>query len=332
MNKLVAIGEALIDFTAQEKGDLLSVNGFEKNAGGAPANVAVCVARLGGRAAFVSKLGQDAFGNYLLKVLSENNVDVTNVLRTDQANTALAFVALDEKGERNFSFYRNPSADMLLGEDEISSCLMWEGDILHFCSVDLIDAPVRAAHRRAIEYAEAAGSLISFDPNLRQNLWRSEEKMLSAVREFLPRCNLLKVSEEELLAIAGKETESAALQQMFQGNVTMVLVSRGGHGASVFLRSGEQFSVPGEMVTQVDSTGAGDVFIGTFLYQILENGITVNSLNSSAELLQQFLFYANHAAALSVTKRGAIPSMPFYEDVFNISINKNDKSNSQVRR
>ncbi len=316
MHQLIAIGEALIDFTALERGDLSSVSHFERNAGGAPANVAVCVARLGGRAALLSKLGRDAFGDHLVAVLAENNVDVSYILRTDRANTALAFVALDEKGERSFSFYRNPSADMLLSADEIPERLFQSGDILHFCSVDLIDAPVRDAHRRAIEYADKSGVMISFDPNLRPNLWETEEKMLAAVRGFLPCCHLLKVSEEELLSISGERTEHAALNAVFRGKVMAVLISRGSRGASIALRDGTLLSVPGERVDQIDSTGAGDVFIGTFLFQLLADRVTVGSLCGRAEALRRYLRYANHAAAISVTRRGAIASMPTYAEVF----------------
>ena len=316
MKQLIAIGEALIDFTALERGDLSSVSRFERNAGGAPANVAACVARLGGRAALLSKLGRDAFGDHLISVLSGNGVDVTHVLRTDRANTALAFVALDEKGERSFSFYRNPSADMLLSEEEIPKQLFQSGDILHFCSVDLVDAPVRGAHRRAIEYAAEAGATISFDPNLRPNLWENEGKMLAAVREFLPNCHLLKVSEEELLSIAGERTEQAALGAVFCGNVAAVLISRGSRGASIALRDGTLLSAPGERAEQVDSTGAGDVFIGTFLFQLLADAVTGEPLCDPPETLLRYLRYANRAAAISVTRRGAIPSMPVYEEVF----------------
>lgn len=316
MHQLIAIGEALIDFTALERGDLSSVSHFERNAGGAPANVAVCVARLGGRAALLSKLGRDAFGDHLVAVLAENNVDVSYILRTDRANTALAFVALDEKGERSFSFYRNPSADMLLSADEIPDRLFRSGDILHFCSVDLIDAPVCGAHRRAIEYADKSGAMISFDPNLRPNLWETEEKMLAAVRSFLPCCHLLKVSEEELLSISGERTEHAALNAVFRGKVMAVLISRGSRGASIALRDGTLLSVPGERVDQIDSTGAGDVFIGTFLFQLLADRFTVGSLCGRAEALRRYLRYANHAAAISVTRRGAIASMPTYAEVF----------------
>ena len=316
MHQLIAIGEALIDFTALERGDLSSVSHFERNAGGAPANVAVCVARLGGRAALLSKLGRDAFGDHLVAVLAEHNVDVSYILRTDRANTALAFVALDEKGERSFSFYRNPSADMLLSADEIPDRLFRSGDILHFCSVDLIDAPVCGAHRRAIEYADKSGAMISFDPNLRPNLWETEEKMLAAVRSFLPCCHLLKVSEEELLSISGERTEHAALNAVFRGKVMAVLISRGSRGASIALRDGTLLSVPGERVDQIDSTGAGDVFIGTFLFQLLADRFTVGSLCGRAEALRRYLRYANHAAAISVTRRGAIASMPTYAEVF----------------
>lgn len=140
--------------------------------------------------------------------------------------------------------------------------------------------------------------------------------MLAAVREFLPNCHLLKVSEEELLSIAGERTEQAALGAVFCGNVAAVLISRGSRGASIALRDGTLLSAPGERAEQVDSTGAGDVFIGTFLFQLLADAVTAESLCDSPETLLRYLRYANRAAAISVTRRGAIPSMPVYEEVF----------------
>ena len=210
MNTLYAIGEMLIDFTAQETGVLERAVTFRKNAGGAPANVAVCVAKLGKRANMITKLGRDAFGNFLVETLEREHVGTDYVFRTEEANTALAFVARDERGERTFSFYRNPSADMLLDGSEVERIPFERGDILHFCSVDLCDAPVRGAHRVAIERARAAGALVSFDPNLRYSLWKSGEELLATVREFLPLADIVKVSDEELVDITGIREEKAA--------------------------------------------------------------------------------------------------------------------------
>ena len=312
---VIALGELLIDFTMNGQSDQGN-NMFEACPGGAPCNVLALLNKMGKKTAFVGKVGEDQFGRLLKETITEAGIDASNLKMDSEVNTTLAFVHTFPDGDREFSFYRNPSADMLLSADEIPERLFRSGDILHFCSVDLIDAPVRGAHRRAIEYADKSGAMISFDPNLRPNLWETEEKMLAAVRGFLPCCHLLKVSEEELLSISGERTEHAALNAVFRGKVMAVLISRGSRGASIALRDGTLLSVPGERVDQIDSTGAGDVFIGTFLFQLLADRVTVGSLCGRAEALRRYLRYANHAAAISVTRRGAIASMPTYAEVF----------------
>ena len=173
MKKVVAIGELLIDFVPQQKGCALDeVTHFERVAGGAPANVAAAVARLGGDAAMISQVGEDAFGTHILKVLQSNGVDTSYVFRTGRANTGLAFVSLDATGNREFSFFRNPSADLFLSQDQITAEIFDDCAVLHFCSVDLVDWPVRAAHRKAIGLAGRAGAIVSFDPNVRLPFWR----------------------------------------------------------------------------------------------------------------------------------------------------------------
>ena len=195
MKKVVAIGELLIDFVPQQRGCALDeVVQFERVAGGAPANVATAVARLGGRAQMISQVGEGAFGTHILKTLRANGVDTSSVFRTGRANTALAFVSLDKNGNREFSFYRNPSADLFLDEAQITPDIFADCAVLHFCSVDLVDAPVKQAHRKAIRLTKDAGAFLSFDPNVRLPLWDSPESCQAAIREFLPYADLVKLS------------------------------------------------------------------------------------------------------------------------------------------
>ena len=312
MNTLYAIGEMLIDFTAQEAGVLESAVTFRKNAGGAPANVAVCVAKLGKRANVITKLGNDAFGNFLSETLMRENVGTDFVFRTDAANTALAFVARDENGERSFSFYRNPSADMLLNEDEVQKIPFEKGDILHFGSVDLCDAPVKKAHIAAIGKARKAGAIISFDPNLRYSLWKSADELLDTVRAFLPLADLIKVSDEELFDITGIADERKAVTSLFQGEVKIVFVTKGKGGASVYTKETETWQPADTNCKVIDTTGAGDSFIGTILYQLLGRGIE----GLTREEFSEMLFRANRAAAVVVSREGAIPAMPTRKEVF----------------
>ncbi len=312
MNTLYAIGEMLIDFTAQEPGALETAVTFRKNAGGAPANVAVCVAKLGKRASVVTKLGKDAFGNFLVETLKREKVNTDFVFRTDSANTALAFVARDAKGERSFSFYRNPSADMLLDEEEIKNVPFERGDILHFGSVDLCDAPVKGAHIAAIAQARAAGALISFDPNLRYSLWKTPNELLAVVRDFLPLADILKVSDDELSDITGISDEKEAVSTLFNGRVKLVFVTKGKGGASAYTRTAEVWQPTDTASAVVDTTGAGDSFIGTILYQLLGRELGTLSEGELTQMLQR----ANRAATVVVSREGAIPAMPTRKEVF----------------
>lgn len=313
MKTLYAIGEMLIDFTAQETGKLEKAALFRKNAGGAPANVAVCVSRLGGNANVVTKLGKDAFGNFLCETLKREGVGTDFVFTTDEANTALAFVSRDEKGERNFSFYRNPSADMLLNENEVVSIPFEEGDILHFGSVDLCDAPVKRAHAVAIDAAREAGAIVSFDPNLRYSLWKSANELLNTVRSFIPLADILKVSEEELFDITRIADEKKAVQSLFRGHVKLIFVTKGKGGAAAYTKQVYACAPVDQSSPVVDTTGAGDSFIGTALYQILvRGGIEAFTQEELCKILQ----YANRAATVVVSREGAIPAMPTQREVF----------------
>ena len=316
MKKVIAIGEALIDFIPHEKGRALNnVENFLRVPGGAPLNVAAAVAKLGGKSQMLTKLGQDGFGDAILNEVKPLGVDVSRISRTKEANTALAFVSLREDGERDFSFYRNPSADMLLSAEEICSEDFNERDILHFCSVSLIEAPIKEAHRRAIEIAKEKGCLISFDPNVRLPLWKQPEDCRKAILEFLPLSNIVKISDEELEFITGIKDEKEALDSLLTGDVKVIIYTKGTNGAEFITKERVIFS-PSFKVSAQDTTGAGDSFIGSLLYQVAEGEYSLEELVTlSEEKVQEILTFSNATAALTVCKKGAIGALPLKEEV-----------------
>lgn len=311
MKRLIAIGEALIDFIPNEAGrGIGAVESFSPKVGGAPANVCGAFAKLGGSAALVTQLGNDPFGGKILAELRSAGIDCSLVSRTSEANTSLAFVALKETGDREFAFYRNPGADMLLSADKIRREWFDGCFALHFCSVSLGDFPMKEAHRRAVEYAREAGAIISFDPNLRPNLWPDAESMRRAVLEFLPLADVLKVSDEEIGFITGETDIARALPKLLVGNVGLVAYTRGSGGSDAYTRTTEAHA-GSPRVKAVDTTGAGDAFIGTLLHSLARAGATAEGLGSlSQEALGAMLSRSNRYCAMSVQKHGAIPSYP----------------------
>lgn len=316
MKRVISIGEALIDFIPNQKNcSLKDVSGFERVAGGAPANVSAVVAKLGGKSSFISKLGNDAFGDYIIETLNNVNVDTNYVLRTDKANTGLAFVSLKEDGNRDFSFYRKPSADMLLEECEINEEWFKSCHSLHFCSVDLIECPMKYAHKKAIEYAMKNNSIISFDPNVRLPLWDKEEDCKNAILEFLPLAHVIKISDEELEFITGYDDIEKSKEILFKGNVKLIIFTKGKDGCEVHTKN-EIVKVKGNVVNAIDTTGAGDSFIGSFLFNLLKDDVTVNDLeNLNSKTLEEYLIFSNHYAAYSTTKKGAISSYATLDEI-----------------
>lgn len=316
MKKVIAIGEALIDFIPQQKGVALNeVEGFLRVPGGAPLNVAAAVAKLGGRAQMLTKLGVDGFGDAILEEVKPLGVDVSRIGRTTEANTALAFVSLKEDGERDFSFYRNPSADMLLSGDEICEEDFEEGSILHFCSVSLIDAPIKQAHKKAIEYTTKHNGIISFDPNVRLPLWKTAEACREAILDFLPLSNIVKISDEELEFITGIKDEQEALKSLFVGNVEVVIYTKGTNGSD-FITKDRVVTVPSFKVQAEDTTGAGDSYIGSFLYQVSKTVANLQELvQLSDEKVTEIMTFSAATAALTVSKKGAIAALPTIEAV-----------------
>ena len=235
MDRLIAIGEALIDFIPQQSGcELKNVQSFSPMPGGAPANVCAAFSKLGGDAAMLTQLGQDAFGDKIIDKLESVGVDTSLVARTSVANTSLAFVSLQEDGQRDFSFYRKPGADMLLSPDSVREDFFENAFALHYCSVSLGDFPMKEAHRRAIDLALKHNALISFDPNVRLPLWDSPEALKKAIWEFLPYTHILKLSDEELEFLTGQSSMDAAKPLLFQGNVALILLTKGADGAEAY--------------------------------------------------------------------------------------------------
>ena len=322
MAKLFSIGEVLIDFIPLQKGiGLKDVVTFERAPGGAPANVAAAVAKLGASSAMITKLGLDAFGDFLIEKLEEVGVHTDTISRTAVANTALAFVSLRKDGERDFSFYRNPSADLLLDESEINEEWFNKGDILHFCSVDLVESPMKQAHVKAIDVAYAKGGLISFDPNVRLPLWENPEDCRKTILEFIPKAHLVKISDEELEFITGNPNVEEAIQSLFMGHVKAVIFTKGSQGADLYV-NGNKFESTGYKVDVEDTTGAGDAFIGGVLYQLLTKQANQHNIEEVFEKShKEILAYANASGALTTTGKGAISSLPTKEEINELFLN-----------
>ena len=313
---LVAIGEALIDFIPDKNGcEFHEVGAFSPAVGGAPANVCAAFSKLGGKARMLTKLGDDPFGNVITRTLDQAGVDTSYISRTAEANTALAFVSLAKDGGRVFSFYRNPSADMLFAPSEVTGDMLDDCYALHFCSVSLGDFPMKDAHRTAITIARHRGAIISFDPNLRFMLWDDLDELKRVVNEFIPDCDILKISDEELEFISGTSDIAEAIPAFFVGNVKLVIITKGKDGACALGSFGViESSVPA--VKAIDTTGAGDAFIGAFLWRLKKAGISREDLDScSSSVISDCLDFANHYCSLSVQKHGAIPSYPEIEEL-----------------
>lgn len=314
--ELIAIGEALIDFVPKEKGcSFGSVSAFEPKVGGAPANACGAYAVLGGKAKIITQLGDDGFGHKIKDEFDFFGIDTSCVTFTDEANTALAFVSIAEDGNRTFSFYRNPSADMLLSATQIKKPWFENVGALHFCSVSLGNFPMRDAHDKAIEYADEKNALISFDPNLRFQLWDDEKALYNTINEFIPKAHIIKISDEELEFITGERDIEAALPKLFVGKVELVIYTCGSEGAYAFTKNAKAFSQAGK-VKAVDTTGAGDGFIGSFLWTLSNEGVTPHNIDSlSSHKLKEFLDFSNRFCSKSVTKPGAIASYPTLEEM-----------------
>ena len=313
---IVTVGEVLIDLT-QTGVDERGVRTLAANPGGAPANVAVAASRLGTKTAFVGCIGTDAFGDSLRETLEKDGVDTTGLIAHETIPTTLAVVTVNPDGERSFTFYRRPGADICLERSAIPESLIADAPILHFGSVSLTDDPARTATLEAAKDAKAAGAIITYDPNYRPALWPSEEEAIQWMRAPLDMVDVLKISDEETALLSGYEAPDAAAEELTDQGIRLVLVTLGPDG--VYYRyqpeDGEALTgtVPGFKVTVADTNGAGDTFFGAFLSKLSqrENGLD----GFEADELEADLTFANRAASLTTSKPGAIPAMPTLEEV-----------------
>lgn len=312
---VITHGEFLIDFVPTVTGvSLVDAPAFVKAPGGAPANVAVGLARLGTPAAFMGQVGDDAFGHYLAACLAEAGVDGSMLSFSRQARTGLAFVSLRSDGERDFMFYRHPSADMLFEPSDVDAhaARLRAAQAFHFGSVSLIGEPARSATLRAVELARAGGALISYDPNLRLPLWPDAEAARAAMLLGLREAAVVKVAEEELAFMAGITDEEEAIRRVWHPGLRLLTITRGPRGCAYVTGAfrGEVESIP---VAAIDTTGCGDAFMAGLLSRLLDNQAALESENA----LQRVCRFACVAGALTATKRGAIPALPFPGDISN---------------
>nr|WP_294679308.1 carbohydrate kinase [uncultured Blautia sp.] len=307
MYDITTFGEILIDFTSQginEDGQML----YARNPGGAPANVAVAAARLGAHTAFMGKAGKDMHGEFLRSVLQREKVDTKGLLLDEDYFTTLAFVEVNESGERTFSFARKPGADTKIQKEEVDVDVLDRTNIFHVGSLSLTDQPARDTTFYAVKRAKNKGSVISYDPNYRASLWPDEKTAKKHMRSLVPYVDLMKISDEETELLTDHRDVREAAKILYEQGVKVVAVTLGGEGAYIYSKDGGCV-VPGFSVKQIaDTNGAGDSFWGGFLYKISTSEKQLDELTK--EDLKEFARFGNAVASLCVEKKGAIPAMP----------------------
>lgn len=308
---VTALGELLIDFT--ENG--LSPQGnylMEANPGGAPCNVLAMLSKLGKKTAFIGKVGNDFLGRHLKDVVETVGIDTRNLLQDDQVHTTLAFVHTAPDGDRDFSFYRNPGADMNLRAEEIDEELIAQSRIFHFGSLSLTHTSVREATKKALVIAKKNGCMISYDPNLRPPLWNTLEEAKEQIAFGMTQCDILKISDNEIQWFTGEEDYDAGvciLQETY--HIPLILLSMGREGSRAYYRGMKVEAAPFLQKDTIETTGAGDTFCACVLNYVLDHGLDTLTRTQLEEMLR----YANAAASLITTRKGALRVMPSAEDV-----------------
>lgn len=310
---VIALGELLIDFTMNGQSEQGN-NMFEACPGGAPCNVLALLNKMGKKTAFIGKVGKDQFGALLRDTITEAGIDASNLMVDENVNTTLAFVHTFPDGEREFSFYRNPGADMMLTADEVNPEVVKDTKVFHFGTLSMTHEGVREATKKAVEIAKANGCLVSFDPNLRPPLWSSLDLAKEQMEYGFGKCDILKISDNEIQFVSGKEDYDegiAYLQETY--NIPLILLTMGKDGSRAYYK-GMRVERPGFSVKAIETTGAGDTFCGSSLNYLVDHDFE----NLTEEQLGEMLTFANAAAALVTTKKGAIKAMPVKEEVLEL--------------
>ena len=308
---VTALGELLIDFT--ENGESGQGNPlFEANPGGAPCNVLAMLTKLGHKTAFIGKVGDDFFGKQLKEAIEEVGIDSTGLCMDKEIHTTLAMVHTYPDGDRDFSFYRNPGADMMLKESEVKEELIKESKLFHFGTLSMTHEEVRKATKKAIQTAEEAGNIISFDPNLREPLWNSLDEAKEQILYGLSHCHILKISDNEIQWLTGQEDYTDGVKWILERyQIPLILVSMGKEGSRAYY-GGKMVEVkPFIQKNTIETTGAGDTFCGCVLHYICEHGLD----NLTEENLFEMLQFANAAASIITTRKGALRVMPEEKEI-----------------
>lgn len=309
MNKgVICLGEALIDFIPLDQENMQ----FLKSPGGAPANVAVGSARLGAKTSFIGKVGDDVLGQFLKDTLENYQVNTEAMYLSEDVRTGLVFVTLDKDGEREFSFYIKKSADQFLVPEEIPNALFESHNVFHFGSISLIHEPVESATKKALQLAKENGLLISYDPNLRPMLWSSLEEAKRKITSMLGEADLVKLSETELEFITGESDIVRGAEKLKEYQIPLLFVTLGKDGVYAFYK-GEHIFVEARKVESVDTTGAGDAFVSSLLFQFSARGKGLNDL--TLEELKEIATLASVSGALAVSTKGAMTALPTFEQV-----------------
>ncbi len=311
MPDVICMGELLAEFVAtQDNVSLVDAPGFIKAPGGAPANVAVALQRLGLTAGFAGKVGNDPFGAYLRRVLDVEGVDTSCLFTDPQARTTAVFVAVWEDGRKDLCFYRNPGADMMLRPEEIDPRMFENARCFHYGSISFIDEPCASAQRKALEIARQRGLMITYDPNYRPTLWPSVERAKAVIQDGFRYCHLAKISQEEWEVATGERDLQKGIRAVLNQGVELLVVSRGSQGALV-TNGDYSIEMPANEIDVVETTGAGDGFMAAMITHLLPEREKAGSLaRIDRETVHQALRFANAVGALTCTRMGAIPALP----------------------
>ena len=310
---VIAMGELLIDFTMNGQSEQGN-NMFEACPGGAPCNVLAILNKLGKKTAFLGKVGKDQFGKLLRDTLDQVGIDTTNLLTDDEVSTTLAFVHTFPDGDREFSFYRNPGADMMLEEADVDEEFLKKARLFHFGTLSMTHEGVRKATKKALKTAKENGLLVSFDPNLRPPLWSSLELAKEQMEYGFQYCDILKISDNEIQFVSGKEDYDEGIHYLQDKyNIPLILLTMGKDGSRAYYKD-MRVERKGFTVKAIETTGAGDTFCGSSLNYVLEHDFN----NLTEEELGEMLTFANAGAALITMKKGAIRSMPEKDEILNM--------------